>query len=141
MNDSFNLDRFIEAQEQTYDNALAEIRGGRKQSHWMWFIFPQIAGLGHSPTAQHYALTTLDEARAYLAHPVLGPRLIACVEALQDLQGTTAEQVFGATDATKLRSSLTLFIEAGAPPLFTAALDRWFSGIKDPATLDILAPG
>ncbi|API59313.1 calpastatin [Tardibacter chloracetimidivorans] len=141
MNDSINLHRFTEAQEQTYDTALAEIRGGRKQNHWIWFIFPQIAGLGHSPTAQYYAIGSLDEARAYLDHPVLGPRLIACVEALQDLQGTTAEQAFGATDAMKLRSSLTLFIEAGAPHLFTAALDRWFQGVKDPATLNILARG
>lgn len=141
MDETYNLDRFVEAQAETYDTALAEIRRGQKQSHWMWFIFPQITGLGHSPTAQYYALTTLDEAKAYLDHPVLRPRLIACVEALQDLQGTTAEQVFGTTDAMKLRSSLTLLIEAGAPPLFTAALDRWFSGIKDHATLNILARG
>jgi uncharacterized protein (DUF1810 family) len=140
MMDSYNLARFVEAQAQTFDMALAEIKRGAKHSHWMWFIFPQIAGLGSSPMAHLYAIGSLDEARAYLAHPVLGPRLRECVAALQELGETTAEAVFGTIDAVKLRSSLTLFIEAGGGPLFTAALDRWFEGRKDGATLRLLLP-
>jgi len=138
MTDPFDLDRFVAAQAGSYDTALAEIQRGAKRSHWMWYIFPQIAGLGRSDMAQRYAIRSLDEARAYLAHPILGVRLRQCVAALQDLIGLTAGVVFGDIDATKLRSSLTLFIEAGAGPLFTAALDRWFEGAKDEATLDRL---
>lgn len=138
MTDPFNLDRFLAAQVDAYETALSEIRRGAKRSHWMWFIFPQIAGLGSSPMAQRYAISSLDEARAYLAHPVLGPRLRTCVEALQDRTDATAEAVFGQVDAMKLRSSLTLFREAGGGALFAAALDRWFGGDPDPATLTIL---
>lgn len=139
MTDDSALDRFTAAQADSYDAALAEIRRGAKRTHWMWFVFPQIAGLGRSETARHFAITSLDEARAYLAHPVLGTRLRECVGALQDRTGTTTEAVFGDIDAVKLRSSLTLFSEAGGGPLFQAALDRWFEGAPDPATLALLA--
>ena len=131
----FHLDRFVTAQATTYDTALAEIRRGAKRSHWMWFIFPQIAGLGTSDMARRYAIGSLDEARAYLAHPLLGLRLRDCVGALQDLTGTSAIAVFGEVDAMKLRSCLTLFAEAGGGPLFVAALERWFDGAADAATL------
>ena len=138
MTDPFNLERFVIAQTGIFETALAEIRRGAKRSHWMWFIFPQIAGLGVSMMARTYAVRSLAEAHAYLGHPVLGARLRECVATLQDLTGTTAEAVFGETDAAKLRSSLTLFIEAGAGPLFAAALDRWFEGRKDEATLRLI---
>jgi uncharacterized protein (DUF1810 family) len=134
-----DLDRFVTAQADSYDIALAEIRAGAKRSHWMWYIFPQIAGLGQSAMARHYAITDLAEARAFLAHPLLGPRYIVAVEALQALPATTAERVFGSIDAMKLRSSLTLFLEASGDPLFAEALDRWFGGGMDGATLDRLA--
>jgi len=137
--DSHALDRFVEAQASTYATALAEIRRGAKRSHWMWFIFPQLAGLGRSPTAQFYAIGSLDEVRAYLAHPLLGARYRECVQALQDLPTSDAQAVFGSIDATKLRSSLTLFDHVAPSPLFAAALDRWFDGQRDPATLDLLA--
>lgn len=136
--DTYLLERFIAAQANSYETALAEIRRGAKRSHWMWFIFPQIAGLGSSAMAQRYAIASLDEAQAYLDHPLLGPRYRESVAALQDLAGTTAEAVFGGMDAIKLRSSLTLFVEAGAGPLIEAALARW-CGDPDPATLAILA--
>ena len=138
MNDPHNFDRFLEAQAGSYATAVNEIRRGMKRGHWMWFIFPQLAGLGRSATAQHYAIRSLNEARSYLSHPVLGTRLRACVASLQDLDGLTAQTVFGEVDAIKLRSSLTLFIEAGAGPLFVAALERWFAGKKDAATLALL---
>jgi uncharacterized protein (DUF1810 family) len=131
-----DLTRFLDAQAGAYDAALAELRGGRKRTHWMWFVFPQVQGLGRSPTAQFYAIADLDEARAYLAHPVLGPRLTACVAALLALPGDDANAVFGAPDDMKLRSSLTLFA-AAAPdePCFRAALARYFGGRDDPLTL------
>ena len=138
MTDPYDLDRFVSAQAGAYDTALGEIRRGAKQTHWMWFVFPQIAGLGRSEMARRFAIQSLAKARAYLAHPVLGPRLRECVAALQDLIGMTAESVFGGIDAIKLRSSLTLFIEAGAGPLFSAALERWFDGWKDDMTLRLL---
>jgi len=138
MSDVHDLSRFLSAQEGSYGAALAEIRAGRKRSHWMWFIFPQIAGLGRSDTARYYAIRSLDEARAFLAHPVLGERLCTCVAALEVLPNPDAEAVFGAVDAVKLRSSLTLFAEAGGGASFTAALDRWFGGRPDPATLELL---
>lgn len=134
------LDRFVAAQEGIFDRALAEIRQGRKQGHWMWFIFPQMKGLGRSGMAQHYAIGSLEEARAYLAHPVLGYRLEEAVHALLGLGSRcTAEAVLGPVDAMKLRSSLTLFVEAGAGPAFQVALDRWFAGERDPATLRLIA--
>jgi len=135
MEDPYDLDRFVAAQEGTYDTALAEVRRGAKRSHWMWFIFPQIAGLGASAMSQRYAIANLDEARAFLAHPILGRRLREIVGALQDLTDTKAVDVFGHVDAAKLRSSLTLFLEAGQEPLFSAALARWFEGDRDAATI------
>ena len=135
MSDPFDLDRFVTAQADSYAAALAEIRRGAKRSHWMWYVFPQVAGLGHSAMAQHYAIRSLDEARAYLAHPLLGPRLHECVAALEALSGTTAERVFGGIDAVKLRTSLTLFEAAGAP--FGPVIERWF-GPRDERTLELL---
>lgn len=139
MADPYHLDRFLKAQEDSYDTALDELRAGRKRSHWIWFIFPQIAGLGHSPTSQYYAIKSLEEAIAYLAHPILGGRLHECLKALQTLEQTDANQVFGELDAVKFRSSLTLFAEADpADPIVEVALDRWFDGRKDERTLRLL---
>ncbi len=137
---SDELDRFVDAQRDTYAGALAELKRGRKTSHWMWFVFPQIAGLGHSSTARYYALGSLDEARAYLAHPTVGPRLHECLAALAALPSTTAEAVLGGVDAIKLRSSLTLFIAAGGGDDFAAALARWYGGRPDDVTLGLLDP-
>jgi uncharacterized protein (DUF1810 family) len=137
--DEFDLGRFVDAQRDVYAQATAEISRGAKRAHWMWFIFPQIVGLGSSPMAQRYAIGSIDEAQAYLRHPVLGPRLRQCVGILQDLSDVSAEQAFGAIDARKLRSSLTLFAAAGGGALFDAALERWFAGERDEATLAILS--
>lgn len=135
----FRLERFVAAQEGMYDIALAEVRSGRKLNHWMWFIFPQIGGLGHSFMAQHYAISGLKEAQAYLAHPVLGPRLLEISEALLAVGGTAAS-IFGHTDAMKLRSCMTLFREADPDQaVFRKVLDRFFEGAPDPLTLGILA--
>ena len=136
--DAFDLARFVKAQAGIYEQALAEIRSGRKRSHWMWFIFPQLAGLGHSPMAQRYAIGSIAEARAYLADPLLGARYRECVASLQALPATTAERVFGGIDAIKLKSSLTLFDEANHEPLFSEAIGRWFEGQRDEATLGLL---
>ena len=125
------------AQDQggTYDAAVAELRAGRKRSHWMWFVFPQIAGLGHSPMARRYAVSSLAEAEAYLAHPVLGPRLTECARIVGELQGTSAQDVFGGIDAMKLRSSMTLFDRADPQnPAFRRVLDKYFGGLPDEAT-------
>ncbi len=138
MTDAFDLSRFLAAQAGSYATALAEIRAGAKRSHWMWYVFPQIAGLGHSAMAQRYAIASLDEARAYLAHPVLGARLRECVAALDGLDGVSAEAVFGPVDAMKLRSSLTLFEATGAP--FGPTIERWF-GTRDERTLALLGLG
>jgi uncharacterized protein (DUF1810 family) len=139
MADPYDLDRFLKAQEDSYDTALDELRAGRKRSHWIWFIFPQLAGLGHSPTSQYYGIKSLDEAAAYLRHPILGGRLHECLKALQLLEETSADRVFGELDAMKFRSSLTLFAEADpADPIVDAALDRWFGGRKDEKTLQLL---
>ncbi|MGN6690493.1 MAG: DUF1810 domain-containing protein [Sphingopyxis sp.] len=135
MSGEVGLERFVAAQEQVYPRALGEIQRGAKRTHWMWFVFPQLAGLGRSAMAQLYAIADLDEARAYIAHPVLGARYIECVSALQDLAASDPETVFGAVDAMKLRSSLTLFEAASGKPLFGAALDRWFGGERDEHTL------
>ena len=130
-----DLQRFVDAQSGTYDRALAELRAGRKTSHWMWFVFPQIAGLGRSPAAQHYAISGLDEARAYLAHPVLGPRLRESAEALLGATDRSAEEMLGGIDALKLRSSMTLFLRAAPDePLFKQVLDKYFGGAEDDAT-------
>jgi len=135
MSDPFNLERFQEAQADSYATALAEVRRGAKRSHWMWYIFPQIAGLGSSGMARRYAIQSLAEARAYLAHPVLGTRLREIVGVLRELPDASPEAVFGGIDAVKLRSSLTLFEAAGGGALFGDALDRWFGGERDGATL------
>jgi uncharacterized protein (DUF1810 family) len=135
--DPYDLQRFVAAQDAggIYDRAAAELRAGRKASHWMWFIFPQVAGLGYSPAAQTYAITSLAEARAYLAHPVLGPRLVECAAILTRVPGRTAEQIFGEVDAMKLRSSVTLFLHAApGEPVFRQVLDQYFDGIPDSAT-------
>jgi uncharacterized protein (DUF1810 family) len=137
VSDPFDLQRFVDAQDAggTYDTALRELRNGAKRSHWMWFVFPQIAGLGRSATAQRYALPGLDAARAYLAHPVLGPRLLECTSALARLAGTDAVRVFGSIDAQKLRSSMTLFARAAPDePLFRQVLDQYFNGAEDDST-------
>ena len=139
MADTYDLERFVAAQSDVYPSALSEIRRGAKRSHWMWFVFSQIRGLGHSEMSRRYSIVSLDEARAYLGHTPLGPRLRESVIALQDLKGTTAGHVFGDVDAAKLRSSLTLFEAVAHDPLFSAALDRWFSGERDQRTLDVLA--
>ena len=139
MTGPYNLARFTEAQSETFEAALAELRAGVKQSHWMWFVFPQLAGLGHSPTSQFYAITSLNEARAYLANPRLGPRLRASIEALLMWAGRkTAEQILGPLDAVKLRSSLTLFNRASPDDLFGRALDAFFGGVEDERTLALL---
>jgi uncharacterized protein (DUF1810 family) len=139
MDDPYDLQRFVSAQAGVYDRALAELKRGRKQSHWMWFIFPQVTGLGLSPTAQLYAISSRAEARAYLAHPVLGPRLREGVAAVNAVEGRTAHEIFGSPDDVKFRSSMTLFREAAADePAFQAALDRYFAGAADPRTLQIL---
>jgi len=136
-----DLQRFVSAQETTYDRALAELRAGQKRSHWMWFVFPQIAGLGSSPTAQRYAIRDRAEARAYLDHPLLGPRLVECAEALLAVEGRSAQQILGYPDDLKLRSSMTLFAEAadaGPAAVFRQVLDRYYDGEPDPATLERL---
>ena len=137
MADPYGLERFVAAQNAggTYEHALAELRRGLKTSHWMWFVFPQIAGLGQSPTSRRYAISSLDEARAYLEHPVLGPRMLECAGAVSATQGRSAAQIFGAFDARKLRSSMTLFLRAGPDePVFQRVLDRYFDGVADAAT-------
>jgi len=135
--DPYDLQRFVAAQDAggTYQRAVAELRRGRKASHWMWFVFPQIAGLGYSPTSQAYAISGLAEARAYLAHPVLGARLTECAAIVAGLPGRRAEQVFGEVDALKLCSSMTLFARAAPEePLFRQVLDQYFDGVPDTAT-------
>jgi uncharacterized protein (DUF1810 family) len=135
--DPHDLSRFVAAQEGSYSQALAELRRGRKQSHWMWFVFPQIAGLGHSTMAQRYAIAGREEARAYLAHPLLGPRLVEATGAVTAAApGASAEAIMGGIDAVKLRSSLTLFAAvADDPAPFEAALARFFDGERDPETM------
>ena len=135
----FDLGRFVAAQEDTYAAALSEIRSGTKRSHWIWFIFPQVAGLGSSPMAQRYAIRSRAEAQAYLDHPILGGRLSECVEALLSVNGRSANQIMGSPDDLKLLSSMTLFANvSGAGSLFERALDKFFSGEKDHKTVDFL---
>lgn len=140
--DPFDLGRFVSAQSPAYDQALAELRAGRKRTHWIWFVFPQIEGLGSSAMAQRYAIASLDEARAYLAHPILGPRLKASVEAALAGGTGSAHDLFGSPDDMKFRSSMTLFAEAAPEePLFEAALSRFYGGEKDPRTLERVSGG
>ena len=138
----FALERFVEAQAPVYETALAELRRGRKQSHWMWFIFPQLAALGRSGTARFYGIGGAAEASAYLAHPLLGPRLAQCTAAVTTHQGLSAEAIFGTVDAMKFRSSMSLF-EAVAehPEPFAAALERFYAGRRDETTLRLLSSG
>ena len=136
MTDPFQLARFVDAQQDSYERALTELRGGRKTDHWMWFVFPQIAGLGRSGMAQRYAISSLDEARAYLDHPVLGPRLAECAAAVAAHTGSTAVRILGDIDAVKLRSSMTLFQRAAPDePVFGEVLERFFDGKADEETL------
>lgn len=137
--DQWNLQRFVDAQQLDYDRALSEVRDGAKRSHWMWYIFPQVQGLGLSSTSQRYAITGLDEAKAYLAHPVLGPRLIAITQAALNVDNPSATAVFGRPDDMKLRSCMTLFALADPEqPVFNAVLEKWFSGKPDKRTLSIV---
>jgi len=131
----YDLDRFLAAQEHVYDGVLEELRRGRKTGHWIWFIFPQVAGLGPSAMSQHFAINSLNEARAYLAHPVLGTRLRECAGVVLATKGRTAEEIFGSTDAMKLRSCMTLFHRAAPDePVFVQVLDRYYGGVADEAT-------
>ena len=140
MDDPFHLQRFIDAQASTYSQACAELAAGEKRSHWMWFIFPQIQGLGFSSTAQRYAITDLPEARAYLAHPVLGPRLRECTGLVNAVKGRTLDQIFGYPDDLKFHSSVTLFseVESASDSVFKQALAKYFEGRPDRKTLDHL---
>ena len=135
----FNLERFVSAQQGKIEDALSELREGEKTSHWMWFIFPQISGLGESEMSRRYAIGSIEEAEAYLRHEVLGPRLVECFEAVLAVEGKRARQIFGRTDEMKLRSSATLFAEAsGAGSIYEAVLRKYFDGSPDPMTLEIL---
>ena len=139
-NDPFDLDRFVTAQEPIYAQALGELRAGSKRTHWSWFILPQMRGLGSSSTSVRYGIGSLDEAKAYLAHPLLGPRLRECVSAMNGHTGLSASQILGSIDAQKFRSCVTLFIEASEhEPIFTAALTKYFGGSPDQSTLSLLA--
>jgi uncharacterized protein (DUF1810 family) len=137
---AYNLQRFFDAQERVYHTVLDELRAGRKSSHWIWFIFPQITGLGHSEMAQQFAIASLDEAKAYLQHPVLGPRLRECTQLVLNVEGRSAEEIFSYPDNLKFRSGLTLFMAATTDnKIFKDALLKYFEGTPDTMTLDILA--
>ena len=134
--DPFDLQRFVDAQARVYHTVLAELRDGRKRSHWIWFVFPQIAGLGSSPTAARYAISSLDEARAYLAHPLLGPRLRECTQLVTRVKGRSVAQIFGSPDDLKVRSSMTLFARATSDnDDFVAVLNKYYDGAEDPLTV------
>jgi uncharacterized protein (DUF1810 family) len=137
--DPHNLRRFVEAQEPVYEQVRAELQAGSKASHWMWFVFPQLKGLGRSPTAEYFGIASHDEAVAYWTHPLLGPRLRECTDLVLAVEGRTAHQIFGSPDDVKFRSCLTLF-ERAAPeePVFARALDKYFEGERDAATLEFL---
>jgi uncharacterized protein (DUF1810 family) len=137
--DTFDLDRFVSAQEDVYDSAVAEIRAGRKRTHWMWFVFPQLRGLGSSPISRQFAIRSAAEARAYLAHPILGPRLLECCEALLRVNGGSANEIFGSPDDLKLRSCATLFASISEPgSVFERVLGRFFDGAPDGRTEALL---
>lgn len=139
MTDDYDLQRFVDAQELVYDRVKEELADGRKHSHWMWFVFPQLKGLGFSPTARHFGISGIDEARAYLAHPVLGPRLRECTELTLGIEGRSVDQVFRYPDNLKFRSSMTLFAQAAADEtLFEGALVMYFGGEPDDKTLKLL---
>ena len=138
--DPYDLNRFVQAQERNYDQALREIRAGRKQSHWMWYIFPQFEGLGFSPTSQRSAIKSIAEAEAYRQHPVLGRRLVECCEAVIGVNGRSANEIFGSPDDVKLWSSATLFAQVSAPgSVFESLLSKFFEGAPDQQTLHLIA--
>ena len=139
MSDHFDLQRFVDAQDGVYPNVIAELKRGQKRSHWMWFIFPQVAGLGFSAMAQRYAIASGAEAAAYLAHPVLGRRLIECTQLVLDVSGKSIGEILGSPDDLKFRSSMTLFGEVSPDPIFAEAIGRYYRDGKDPATLERLA--
>ena len=136
--DPFELSRFITAQETIYDRVLSELKNGRKQSHWMWYIFPQLDGLARSATSKHYALHSIEEATAYLAHPVLGSRLLECAEIVYRTEGKTVSEIFGYPDDLKLKSSMTLFSEVAPKPVFVGVIDKYFQSQRDTKTLQLL---
>jgi uncharacterized protein (DUF1810 family) len=136
--DPFDLRRFVDAQAPVYEQACAELAAGRKASHWMWFVFPQLRGLGRSATAQRYGITSMAEARAYWAHPLLGPRLKRCTELVLAVDGRSAQAIFGSPDDLKFRSCMTLFAQAAGEPVFGRALHKYFAGEPDAATLALL---
>jgi uncharacterized protein (DUF1810 family) len=140
LNDRFDLGRFVDAQAQVYPQVVAELRAGRKRSHWMWFIFPQVAGLGHSATAQKFAIGSRDEAAAYLAHAVLGPRLRQCTDLVLAVENRSIHDILGSPDDLKFRSSMTLFADVADDELFCRAIAKYFASGFDQATLDILHP-
>ena len=131
----FDLQRFVEAQNPVYEQVCGELRRGRKSTHWMWFVFPQLRGLGHSHMANHYGIGSREEAEAYLAHPVLGPRLIECTSLVNAVEGRTVHQIFGSPDDLKFRSSMTLFASVSENPIFRQALEKYFGGEGDRVTL------
>jgi uncharacterized protein (DUF1810 family) len=137
--DPFDLDRFISAQEGIYDSVLAELRRGQKRTHWMWFVFPQIDGLAHSATSKYYAIKSIEEARQYSNHPILGARLLECAEAVLAVEGRSVSEIFGYPDDLKLKSSMTLFAYVADPrSVFVRILDKYFQGERDVRTLDLL---
>ena len=139
MNDPYNLQRFVDAQNPVFDDVCSELRAGRKTGHWMWFVFPQIQGLGKSETARHFAISSLAEAKAYLAHPILGPRLRECAFLVASIKGSSAEEIFGGIDCLKLRSSMTLFAQATPDnEIFLDVLEKYFCGESDKRTLQLL---
>ena len=136
MNDRFNLSRFIEAQEGDYSDVLDELKRGKKAGHWIWYVFPQMASLGHSEMSEKYSISCINEARAYIGHAILGPRLVECTELVLAVEGKTAEQIFGSLDAMKFRSSMTLFSHVSeADSIYQHALSKYFDGEPDPKTL------
>jgi uncharacterized protein (DUF1810 family) len=140
--DPFDLQRFVDAQKRVYPTVIDELRGGRKRSHWIWFVFPQLQGLGRSPTALHYGISSLDEARAYLAHDTLGPRLRECTRLVAAIDGSSADEIFGWPDNLKVRSSMTLFARATDDDAdFRAVLDKFYDGEEDSATVELLSAG
>lgn len=137
--DPFDLSRFVQAQQQTYDQALSELQRGRKQSHWMWYVFPQLDGLGFSPITKRFSIKSEDEARAYLKHPTLGPRLLECAEAILSIEGKSAREILGSPDDLKLKSCATLFAHVSPPgSVFERILEKFYTGERDAATLRLL---
>ncbi len=140
MTDPYDLDRFVQAQDPVMEHVRRELSAGCKRSHWMWFVFPQASGLGHSPMARRYAIASLNEARAYLRHPILGPRLVACTELVNRVEGRSVHQIFGSPDDLKFHSCMSLFaLIEGAAPVFKAALTAYFGGAPDRLTTELVA--